>query len=378
MSPNQETRFKENQGKRLKVAFLSFGFVEYSIQLANALAHEAEVLLLLVLADRQFSPYYLASLDQAVSLQTVDKPRFREPVGQLQMIYTLLQHIRHFDPDVIHLQQGHLWFNFALPLLRRYPLVLTIHDPRHHVGDKESQKQFQMVMDFGFHRAAQIIVHGKQLKQVVVDECRIASDNIQVIPHIRLGDDIVQDQIQEDNNLILFFGRIWEYKGLKYLIQAEPLITAQIPEARIIIAGKGEDFAHYRSMMVHPQHFIVYNEFIPGDKVSELFGQASIVTLPYIDATQSGVIPLAYTYAKPVVATTVGSLPEMVEHGRTGYLVPPCDEKALAEAIVCLLRDKELRHQFGANGKRKIETECSPQVVGQQTLEVYYRALNHR
>jgi glycosyltransferase involved in cell wall biosynthesis len=359
----------------LKVAFLSFGFVEYSIRLASALAQEAEVCLLLV--DRQISPYYLSGLAQTLDLRIWNKPRFREPLRQLQMIYALLQHIRDFDPDVIHLQQGHLWFNLALPLLRQYPLVLTIHDPRHHIGDRASQKQLQMVMDFGYRRARQIIVHGQQLKQIVVDECHISGDHVQVIPHIKLGDDIAQNPIQEDNNLLLFFGRIWEYKGLKYLIRAEPLITAQIPGARIVIAGEGEDFAHYRAMMVHPQHFIVYNEYIPGEKIPELFQQASIVVLPYIDATQSGVIPLAYTFAKPVVATTVGSLPEMVEHGQTGYLVPPRDERALAEAIVCLLQDKELRHKFGANGKRKIETECSAQVVAQQTLDVYRRALNN-
>ena len=70
-----------------------------------------------------------------------------------------------------------------------------------------------------------------------------------------------------------------------------------------------------------------------------LFQQASVVALPYIEASQSGVVPLAYMHMKPVVATTVGGLPEMVDDGRTGYLVPPRDEQALATAVVRLLRD---------------------------------------
>jgi glycosyltransferase involved in cell wall biosynthesis len=277
---------------------------------------------------------------------------------------------------VIHLQQGHLWFNLALPLFGKKPLVLTIHDPRYHVGDRESQKTPQIIMDFGFHHADQLIVHSKQSKQVVVEQLRIPAEIVQFIPLIALGDDAAQDQIQEDNSLILFFGRIWEYKGLEYLIRAEPLITAQVPEARIVIAGQGEDFARYRRMMVHPEHFIVYNEYVLPDKRKELFRQASIVALPYIDASQSGVIPVAYTFAKPVVATAVGGLPEMVDHGQTGYLVPPRDEKALADAIVRLLQDKELRYRLGTNGKRKIDTEYSPEVVAQQTLAVYQRAIN--
>ena len=357
----------------MKVVFLSFNFGEYCIRLASALARKVEVLLLL--PDQLAAPY-LYMLDQAIHFQSFSQPRLRQPLRQIRMIYTILQHIRDFDPDVIHFQHGHLWFNLALPLLGRYPLVLTIHNPRHHVGDRVSQKTPQTILDFGYRRADQVIVHGKQLKQVVVDRLRIPGEIVHVIPHIVLGDDAAHNQVQEDDHLILFFGRIWEYKGLEYLIRAEPLITAQVPDARIVIAGQGEDFSRYRRMMVHPERFIVYNEYVPNEKRAELFRRASIVVLPYIDASQSGVIPVAYTFGKPVVATTVGALPEVVDHGRTGYLVPPRDERALADAVIRLLRDKKLRRQLGANGKRKIDTECSPDAVAQKTLAAYHCAIS--
>jgi glycosyltransferase involved in cell wall biosynthesis len=271
-----------------------------------------------------------------------------------------------------------LWFNLLLPLLRRYPLVLTIHDPRHHIGDRGAYNTPQKVMDFGYHRASQIIVHSEQLQQVVIDECRIPSQIIHVIPTLVRGDDKVHKQIQEDDGLILFFGRIWEYKGLEYLIRAEPLITEQIPDARIVIAGEGQDFGRYRSMMIHPEHFKVHNEYVSNDERAKLFRRASVVVLPYIEASQSGVIPMAYTFSKPVVATTVGGLPALVDHEQTGLLVPPRDEKALADAVVRLLRDKELRHRLGLNGKRKIDTECSPSAVAQKTLAVYHLAKPQR
>jgi glycosyltransferase involved in cell wall biosynthesis len=227
-------------------------------------------------------------------------------------------------------------------------------------------------MDFGFRRAAYTIVHGKQLKQVVVEDLRFPKEHVHVIPHIVLGDSTAQPQVREAARLILFNGHIWAYKGLEYLRRAEPLITARVPEAKIVIAGEGEDFACYRRQMVHPDAFIVHNEYVPDDKRTALFRQASLVVLLYIDASQSGVIPLAYTFAKPVVATTVGSLPEMVEHGYTGYLVPPRDEQALADAIMRLLQDQELCRQYGANGKRKIDTECSPSIMAEQMLAVYH------
>jgi glycosyltransferase involved in cell wall biosynthesis len=359
----------------MKVAFLSFDFGEYCVRLASGLAREAEVLLLL---PYQIAAPHLSKLDQAVSFQPFHRPRLRQPLRQMATIYRILKQIRSFDPEVIHLQKGHLWFNLALPLLRRYPLVLTIHDPRYHVGDRESQKEPQMIMDFGHHRADQIIVHGKQLKQVVVDELGLASQIVHVVPMIAPGDGQAQSQVQEDDHQILFFGRIWEYKGLEYLIRAEPLITAQVPDARIVIAGQGEDFARYRCLMAHPECFSVYNEYVSHEKRDELFRRASVVALPYIDASQSGIIPIAYTFGKPVVATTVGGLPDLVDHGQTGYLVPPRDERALADALVRLLRDKRLRQRLGANGKRKAETDLSPDAVARQTLAVYRRAIGDR
>lgn len=358
----------------MKVAFVSFHFGEYSILLASALAQEAEVLLLL--SDHRAAPH-MSRLDPTVNFRPFNQPRLRQPLRQIGMISQILQQIRRFDPDVIHLQNGHLWFNLALPFLRRYPLVITIHDPKPHVGDRESGKtpQLMMIWDLGHHRADRLIVHGKQLKQVVVEELGFPDEIVHVIPMIALGDGLAHGQAQEDDHQILFFGRIWEYKGLEYLIRAEPLITAQVPDVNIVIAGRGEDFNRYRRLMVHPERFTVYNEYLPHDKRDELFRRASVVALPYIDASQSAVIPIAYTFGKPVVATTVGGLPELVEHGRTGYLVPPRDERALADALVRLLRDKQLRHELGSNGKRKLETECSPDVVARQTLDVYQQAI---
>ena len=127
--------------------------------------------------------------------------------------------------------------------------------------------------------------------------------------------------------------------------------------------------------MDHAERVVVHNEYIPDERRSQLFRQASVVVLPYVEASQSGVIPLAYSFMKPVVATTVGGLPEMVEDGRTGYLVPPRDERALADAIVRLLRDKTLCLQMGLQGKRKLDAECAPSVVARQTLAVYDRAV---
>src|SRR6185436_14640216 len=105
----------------MRVALLSYGFPEYCIQQANGLARECEVLLMLPRAE---AAEYLRLLDPKVRVHLFDKPRLRKPLRQLVLNARLVRAIRRFSPDVIHYQQGHLWFNFALPFLRRYPLVV--------------------------------------------------------------------------------------------------------------------------------------------------------------------------------------------------------------------------------------------------------------
>lgn len=360
-----------DQNTQLKVAFITYQWPEYCLRLVDALAQKAEICML---APRPWGEH-IHRLERQIQFEPFDKPRFRQPWQQLQAIYRIIRTVKTFNPDVIHLQHGHLWFNLALPLLRHYPLVVTIHDPRYHVGDRESRKTPQSIIDFGFRCATRIIVHTPQMAELVVKELNLQIGLIDIVPHVQLGDDTAQNDVQEDGHLILFFGRIWEYKGLEYLIKAEPLITSKIPEARIVIAGRGESFDRYSKMMTHPDRFIIYNEYISDTVRAELFRRASVVVLPYIEATQSGVIPVAYTFGKSVVTTAVGGLPDQVDNEQTGLLVPPRDEHALATAIIRLLQDKELRFRLGTRGKQKLETEWSAQAVAQKTLPVYYRAI---
>jgi len=356
----------------MKIAFLSYSFNEYSIRHVNEMVPEHEVLLLLPQNQMEGAE---SLLDPRVRYCGFHRPRYRQPLRQLATIFRILREIRRFQPDIVHYQNGHLFFNLFLPLLRHYPMVITIHDPRQHLGDKESLKTPQWLMDFGFRHANQVIVHGTELVDIVAQEIGFAREQIHVIPHIAIGERADTTIDMDSEPRLLFFGRIWEYKGLDYLIRAEPIVTAAFPDAKFVIGGTGEDFERYRRMMVHPERFEVHNDWISDGERSKLFAEASIVVLPYVEASQSGVIPIAYAHGKPVIATTVGGLPDMVEHEQTGLLVPPRDVESLAQAIIRLLGDRDLRRQMGAAGREKLACECAPSVVAQQTLEVYHRAL---
>lgn len=359
----------------MRVAMVSFDAGEYGVQVANAISDQADVLLL---SARDRLEPFSSRLDPKIESYVYDLPRVREAPRQLVAMTKLCRAIARFRPDVVHVQHVHLWFSVFLPTLRRYPLVITVHDPVHHVGDVESARTPQRLVHWGYRRADQLITHAEQLKSVLVNDVHLPANRIAVIPHIALSSHRPDVTVAERGKRLLFFGRIWEYKGLEYLIRAEPLISARVPDVEIVIAGRGEDFEKYRRMMVNPSRFVVDNQLIPEERVAQFFGESSVVVLPYIDASQSGVVPVAYSFSRPVVATWVGGLPSVVEDGVTGLLVPPRDERALADALVTLLEDDELRHKMGAAGRNKLDREWVPEVIGPQHIDVYERALRSR
>jgi glycosyltransferase involved in cell wall biosynthesis len=359
----------------VRIAFLSFDFPEYCIRHANVMAEEHEVLLML--PENQLDGRD-AMIDGRVRFEPFYRPRFREPFKQLQTVRRILRTVRQFQPDVVHYQHGHMYFSLALARLKRYPIVVTIHDPKQHIGDKDSKKTPQWIMDYGYRLGDRNIVHGRELVDVVHKQLGIARDRIHFIPHIAIGQSASSMPSDERGLRVLFFGRIWEYKGLEYFIKAQPIVSEAFPEAIFVIGGQGEDFERYRNMMADPSRFEIHNEWIGDDLRATLFSESAVVVLPYIEATQSGVVPIAYAHEKPVVVTRVGGLPEVVEDGVTGIVVEPRDVKGLANAIMELLQDPQKRHAMGVAGQRKLVVESDPHVVVPQTMEVYRHAIADR
>jgi len=362
----------------MRVVLLSLGFNYYDIPLANALSRLEDIMLI---APKHKLEGFIQAAEVNTNIKPYHQPRFRNPMN-LVTVYKIVKQINHFKPDVIHLLGGHHpWFNLILPLLRReYALVTTIHDIKAHIGDKSSGKIPSFIFSLAVRYANRVIVHGEKLKKIMRERDNKPAGSIHVIPHGEFSfyKKFTRRIVKEEDYLVLFFGRIWEYKGLRYLIEAEPLISEKVPTGKIMIAGQGENFRKYQEMMVNKEKFIIYNQFIPDEMVPELFQRASVVVLPYIEASQSGIVPLAYTFKKPVVVTDVGSIPEVVDNGKTGYIVPPKDPKKLAEAIIDLLKDKEKRRKMGENGYKKTEKELCWDNIALKTIEVYKKALSDK
>jgi glycosyltransferase involved in cell wall biosynthesis len=165
-----------------------------------------------------------------------------------------------------------------------------------------------------------------------------------------------QDSAKKQLNLsgkkvLLFFGFVRPYKGVEYAISAMPQILEEV-DAHLLVVGEfwspESDFRALINRLAVSSAVTIVNRYVPNEEVAPYFAAADLVVLPYLDATQSAVIPIAYGFERPVLTTAVGGLGEAVKDGRTGFLVPPGDSEALAQMVVRFFRE-ELGQQLAAN-----------------------------
>ena len=145
--------------------------------------------------------------------------------------------------------------------------------------------------------------------------------------------------LADDAHVALYFGFIKAYKGVTHLIDAAPRLKARYGDGlRLLIVGDVYGDArpyHERVAACGAADIIRFEDgFVPEERVEDHFLAADLVVLPYVSATQSGIVQIAYNYDRPVVTTDVGGLPEVVLEGETGFLVPPGDADALADAVI--------------------------------------------
>ncbi|MBD3222418.1 glycosyltransferase [bacterium] len=141
-----------------------------------------------------------------------------------------------------------------------------------------------------------------------------------------------------DARVLLYFGFIKPYKGLVHLIDAVPRLRERYGRdgVRVLMVGDvyGDRSLYDQRIAASGAADVIrfHPEYVADQEVETWFMASDLVVLPYVSATQSGIVQIAWNYDRPVVTTAVGGLPEVVRDGETGFLVPPGDAEALARA----------------------------------------------
>jgi len=158
-----------------------------------------------------------------------------------------------------------------------------------------------------------------------------------------------------DERVILFFGYVRRYKGLHTLLDAMPGILQTLKVKLLVVGEFYDDEQKYRKQVADhglQDDVVVVSDYVPNETVGLYFSACDVVVLPYISATQSGIVQIAYQFDKPVIATDVGGLTEVVIHEKTGLIVPPNRPDAVADAVV-----RFYQHGYEADFVRNVKEE---------------------
>jgi glycosyltransferase involved in cell wall biosynthesis len=159
----------------------------------------------------------------------------------------------------------------------------------------------------------------------------------------------------DTDKVLLFFGYIRKYKGLMYLLEAMPEILKS-NNVKLLIAGEFyDDEKPYREKIKKlgiENNIVLLSDFMPDEKVRYFFSACDCLVLPYTDATQSGIVQIAYYYDKPSVVTDVGGLSEVVIKDKTGIIIQPGSVNEITGAVNRFY-EENLEQKFAENIKEE-------------------------
>ncbi len=276
---------------------------------------------------------------------------------------------------------------FLKPLIRHLPVVLTVHDVKPHYERFVSRASF-------IKRSLQIphrlIVHYEDGKRQLVDHWGVSADRIDVIPHgmMRLQNPPDPTEARKklnlpsDRQIILFFGGIRPNKGLDVLLKAMKIIKPRNQQVLLVIAGGllGRfNFESYSDMIRKfdlSEYVQTFIQFIPEEEVDYFFAASDLVALPYLKfEAQSGVLLRAYAHRKPVVASNIGAMGELVFTDKVGLTVEPGAVEPLAEAVINALDSLD---KFRSYYSPELEEKYSWEHIAELTIRSYQAAISSK
>lgn len=280
-----------------------------------------------------------------------------------QFLWTLIV----FRPDLVHIHSS-----FGASFYRKTPFVLLASVFRipvvNHIHGSElggfygsrSEAHRRFIRSI-YARCSKILVLSERWKDSfseMIDPCKMeVVFNYSVLGQRRAGD------MQNAPPMVLFLGFLSELKGCFDIPKVAQLTLAQAEQTEFVLAGTGSagDMRQIKAKAaaLGVEHRLVFPGWITGEEKEALLRRASVFFLPsYTEGMPMSILE-AMGYGIPVVSTTVGGIPELVQHGKNGFLLEPADAEGFAEAILTLLKDPEKRKEMGQAGRTFVKENCS-------------------
>jgi glycosyltransferase involved in cell wall biosynthesis len=299
-------------------------------------------------------------------------------MGQLLAVIRLVRN-EHFDLIHAHwlIPQGLIAALSMWIAGENVPLLCTSHG-----GDlfalkgKGLQRLKCWIMD----KSAALTVVSKAMRKTVVD-MGVAPDKVEVIP---MGVDLKglftpDPGVQRKTEELLFVGRLVEVKGLQILLDAMPKVLAKHPGIRLVVAGAGplESELRASAAKLNMTDRVDFLGMVPQSKLPLLYQQATLAVFPFI-VTKSGVqegfglvVVEAMGCCCPVIAGDLPAIHDTVVHEENGLIFPSGSSQALADSILKLLDDPELRARLAEEGRKSVVRNFDWEIIAGRYAEIY-------
>lgn len=330
--------------------------------LRGGIAHSAGLLfkelaknheVILITFKRQYPNFLFPGKSQTESGETIDKILSEVILDSINPFNwnNTSKRIINFKPDLVIFKH---WLPFFAPCYgwmakkikknSNAKLMAVCHNIIPHErrpGDKVLSKYFLNKMDY-------FIPLSDQVKKDLFLFIKNPTYKLLPLPVFSLfGERVDKDEAKKnlkltDEKVLLFFGFIRDYKGLDVLIEAFSLVRKEL-DVKLIVAGEFyEPEEKYLKLIKQHQleeSIILKKDFIPTSEVKYYFSASDAVVLPYKSATQSGIVQVAVNFCMPVIATNVGGIGEVIEDGKTGFVVEKENPEKFAQAIVSFYKE---------------------------------------
>lgn len=295
----------------------------------------------------------------------------------------LKEAIMKYSPDIIHVHHAFT----PTPLLTLYiadkmekPKILTNHSiAGNSILTLMSCKGLKFLKYF-ISRADKIISVSKCAAKFIEKLLGSEVESI-IIPNGVNVNRFKPSEKEADKPIVLFVGRLVHRKGVHILIKAFTKVVKEIPEAKLVIVGEGymKPILQMISKQLKIKEKVKFLGEIDEEKLLKTYQKSRVVVIPSLYRESFGIVALeAMATGKPVIATRVGGLPEIIKDGINGLLTQPGNPTELAEKITLLLSDKSIANKMGVMGRKIAVEKYSWNVIAKQIINVYLEVIEEK
>jgi alpha-maltose-1-phosphate synthase len=394
------TKEDDNKGKSSTVLLIEGveGLSNYTCYLARGLSLYCDV----ILYGLSYESYKItgASMQKRITFYYLRKwlPKsystLRGLVRVFLLFFILFNALCRMKYDIVHVQEHLPTFFLFIPMLKltKKQICWTLHDTeifslsigfsgRIRILFLRIVSQPSLMAKY----ADKIIVHAESLKKHLIAK-GINENKIHVIQHFGykylLEDNVLSTKPEEwlPNRYVLFFGNITPWKGVEVLIDAAKIVRRQLGKNfNLVVAG--EPYEGYRGIPFFKRleeedhkYVKILDRYITSPEIPRIMNSSSFLVLPYNNTFQSsasGVIPLAYTFSKPVIVSRIPSLVEYVEHDKTGFIFDVKNSQQLANYILELITNPAKCTEMGKKAYQKMIKDMSLEKCSHDTWMIY-------